>query len=162
MALGDYGFLLIGGRPSFDQVREYSVETGQWREEGRWPRLGTERWGHGCARVGDKIVVAGGRSSTNIIQYSTEVLSISERTTKTVGRLNTARYGHVMVALGGEGGSQELYAIGGYGGLTAAWLSIVERWEEDKMSWVTEVTGLKERRSRMGALVVPTDSVCLT
>ena len=155
MALGDYGFLLIGGSPHYNQVREFDVKSGQWLPEERWPNLQTGRWRHGCSVLADNVVVAAGRDNGNNILSSTEVLSISQRTRKTGGSMNYGREGHAMVSLPGEDG-HTLYVMGG------AYLSSVERWEEDQQSWVTEVTGLQERRRFMGAVAVPTASVCPT
>ena len=158
MALGDYGFLLIGGKPHYNQVREFDVMSGQWLPEKRWPKLQTRRWYHGCSVLGDNVVVAGGDDREINTLSSTEVLSISQRTRKTGGSMNYGREGHAMVSLAGEDG-HTLYVMGGGSG--SMWSS-VERWEEDQQSWVTEVTGLQERREGSGAVVVPTASVCPT
>ena len=161
VALGDHGFLLIGGIPHYDQVREFNMETGQWLEEKRWDKLLTGRYKHGCSVLGDQIVVAGGHDTDGNILNSTEVLSISQKTRKPGGRLHAGRAHHAMVTLGGEGDSHTLYAMGGYVGNSNVERS-VERFDEDKFSWVIEVTGLQEGRTGMGAVAIRTADICPT
>ena len=71
--IGGGSFLLIGGRSSERQVREYSDLNG-WEPQESWPQLKIGRYGHGCGIVGDKVVVAGGYGKT-----TTEIIDISKR-----------------------------------------------------------------------------------
>ena len=99
-------------------IREYQVDVNNptsfdgWQEATKWPQLLTNRRkGPGCARLGQRVIFAGGYSSE--VERSTEVLNLETRTIEYAQDLNTAREYFHIVTITTEG-VERTFALGGY------------------------------------------------
>ena len=114
------------------------------------------RWGHSCARLGDKLVVAGGVSPSFSLLSTTTVLDLGTRQQREVGEMGAARAWFAMAAAGGR-----LVAFGGMGPfLRNAWGDI-EEWDDEAETWVKTDTSMATAMSSFAYLVVNADDICM-
>merc|ERR1712183_670432 len=106
-------FLTING----DKIHEFDAsiagptsEEG-WRDSTLWPTLKTSREDPGCAKIGNKVILAGGNSGGGVLQ-STLVLDITTRTISTGGDMATPR-ALFNLATVSRGGGETTFAIAG-------------------------------------------------
>ena len=143
--------LLIGGNPTFRQVREYNPQSG-WLPEERWDQLASGRSMHSCAATAQEVVVAGGYRSGYL--DSTEILQISTRKRRAGGRLQVPRSYFTMVAI-----QDSIVVLGGQG--RAGRLNSVENWHNTSHTWAIDGSKLKQKRRNMGAVSISTDKICV-
>ena len=163
VVISETSFLVIEGR----DIREYQVDIENptsddgWQEATKWPQLQTERYsGAGCARIGMKIVIAGGSRPA---LRSTEIVDIETGTIQYAGDLNTARENFHILSIT-TAGSERTFALGGYYGSTSldgsSRLDSVEELDPDTMTWTTTTAKLAEKRGDFGAVALPRSLVC--
>ena len=152
--LSETNLLLIGGGTDSiipgTRVAEYSE--GAWME---WPSLYTSRWGHACARLGDKVIIAGGVSPFFTLLSTTTVLDLETREARETGEMSVARTWFGMANMGGR-----LVVVGGMGPLRNAW-GDVEEWVEEEEVWVAREQNMATAMSSFASLVISSEDVCM-
>ena len=113
------------------------------------------RSGPGCAKLGNKVILAGGSNGEEVLQ-STLVLDITTRTISTGGDMATPRYAFNLATIS-RGGGDTTFAIGGESGTEQ--LDTVEEWEEESSTWKA-AGNLDTARSHFGVVTVPKDIIC--
>ena len=110
VAVSDTEIVIIGGPISgdHDQVIRYNSVSNNWTPMGS---LTVGRYGHACTLLQGNIIVAGGLDDNNLAIASTEIIPLSTGTPRPGGNLNTPRFLHSMVTLGGL--YPKVLAIGG-------------------------------------------------
>ena len=150
-------FLAIHGRDvrEFDVVIAGPTSNNGWREAQRWPELKLGRAQNpGCAKVGQKVIIAGGKGSGTM--RSTEVLDLVSRQLTPGGRMATPRmYFHVSTII--SGGEEKMFALAGFDGSTD--LNTAEEWVEKNSTWKA-ANNLIAKRRHFGAVVVPRKLIC--
>jgi len=157
VAITPNSFLAIHGT----DIREFDVSvagpTGSegWQESGRWPALKISRTSQpGCAKIGQKVIIAGGRNGG--VLSSTEVLDLTTRRITSGGEMATPRYFfHVGTIRSRD--QEQLFAIAGHDGSNR--LNTVEEWVESSSSW-KPADNLVEKRNQFGLVPVPRHLVC--
>ena len=159
MAISGTSFLAINEK----EIREFDASVAGptssqgWREEGWWPKMETtSRWGPGCAKLGDKIIIAGGYDGRTTTQ-TTEILDLTSRTISKGGNLVTPRYFFHMITIDNNGDSTTL-ALGGYDGANA--LQSIEKWNPETETWSEVEEQLEEKRDVFGLVALPENLVC--
>jgi len=127
-----------------------------WREEGRWPRLKTRRkaW-PGCAKLGQKVIIAGGYNGETL--RSTEVLDLDTREITAGGDMATPRYWFHLAAIR-IGGEEKVVAVGG-ADASDNQLNSVEEWVEESSTWKA-ADNIAQKRRFFGVVEVPRTLVC--
>lgn len=145
---GDTGGLFGGTR-----VQTYDAETDQMED---WPVLADDRWGHTCAKIGDKVVVAGGVSPMFEIVTSTTVLDLVTRESRQVGEMAGQRAFFGMANLGGI-----VYVFGGQNGMRSSdsWGSL-EVWDELEEGWLPTDETMPTAMNEFGWVVVNANDFC--
>ena len=130
-----------------------------WREEERWPALKTRRIKQpGCAKIGQKVIIAGGYNNGRA-HSSTEVLDLVNRRITSGGEMSTPRlYFHVST-FSTFGGHEQLLALAGWNGSSP--VDTVEEWVGESSTW-RPANSLTERRHKFGAFTAPRQLVCPT
>ena len=124
-----------------------------------WPTLKTSRsLTPGCAKLNNKVIIAGGADNRINIQKSTLVLDITTRTISTGGDMATPRY-YFNLATISRGGGDTTFAIAGYSGSER--LNSVEEWEEESSTWKA-AGNLDTARSSFGVVTIPKNIICPT
>ena len=149
-------FLTING----DKIHEFDAaiagptsEEG-WRDSTLWPTLKTSRYyTPGCAKIGNKVIVAGGYDL-----QSTEVLDITTRTISTGGDMAAPRRWFNLATIS-RGGGETTFAIAGHSG--SEYLNSVEEWEEESSTWKA-AGNLDTARSSFGVVAIPKNIICPT
>jgi len=152
-------FLTING----DKIHEFDAaiagptsEEG-WRDSTLWPTLKTSREDPGCAKIGNKVILAGGNSGGGVLQ-STLVLDITTRTISTGGDMATPRRWFNLATIS-RGGGDTTFAIAGYSG--SEYLNSVEEWEEESSTWKA-AGNLDTARDEFGVVTIPKNIICPT
>ena len=117
--------VVTGGVDHPRHVVQYNVTDGSAR---RLPDLLTGRWDHGCTRLTDGLLVAGG-GWTGSPGRSAEMYETSSDTWREVGQLNIARTGLAITVLG-----EKILAMGGAVGY-GQYNSSVEQFSRETMTW---------------------------
>ena len=73
----------------------YNTADNSWTA---WQNLTEARYGHGCARLGDNIIVAGGHHNWGRLD-STEIIDIATGVVRSGGPLSKPRQDFIMVTL---------------------------------------------------------------
>ena len=158
VVISESSFLVIEEK----HILEYQVDIENptsddgWQDTSKWPQLQTSRssW-PGCARIAQKVVIAGGGSSS---LSSTEIVDLETKTIQYAGNLNTARrFFHILSIT--TGGSERTFALGGDDGSNNVFDS-VEELDPDTMTWNTTPAKLAEKRYAFGAVALPRNLVC--
>ncbi len=130
-------------------VEEFDVDQGQWTSIASLP---TSRWGAGAATIDGKLYVVGGsHKCPHIIIDPVSVNESYDPTTQSWSShapMPTARWGHVVAALGGK-----LYAIGGWDPVSESILPTVEAYDPATDSW-SKLADLRTARVGAAAVVV--------
>ena len=113
------------------------------------------RWGHACARLGDKVIIAGGVSPLFSLLSSTTVLDLTTREQREVGDMAEARAWFGMATL-----DQKVIVYGGMGPYRNAWGDIQE-WSDEVEGWVTQEDTMATAMSSFGSIVISTTDVCV-
>lgn len=160
ISISPTSFLAIDGNHihEFDADIAGPTSINGWREAGRWPRLSTTRWSWpGCAKLGQKVIIAGGVKSAEFLR-STEVLDLGSREITTGGDLATPRtYFHLATIV--RGGQEKVYAVAGQGDPEGHELNTVEEWVEASSTWKA-ADNLPQKRMLFGAVTVARSYVC--
>jgi len=151
-------FLTIFGTGirEFDTAIAGPTSSEGWREEGHWPELKTIRqYRLGCAKVGQKVIIAGGyRNGASL--SSTEVLDLVDRRISSGEKMASPRNGfHLATII--SGGEEKMFALAGYDGST--YLNEVEEWVEANSTWKA-ANNLVEKREGFGSVAVPRNLIC--
>jgi len=124
--LSDTEFVILGGIRDKTQARMYSTTKKKWTE---WPKLSEAVYGQSCVRIGDKVIMAGGRDSNGVTRR-TVIIDIKTGSAREVASLKYPRDGAGMeiyrgrtVILGGRDAS-------GYRSDGEVWNMDTETWEE--------------------------------
>ena len=164
VAISGTSFLAIHLR----EIREFDTSVAGptssqgWREKGWWPKMETSRFAWpGCAKLGDKIIIAGGwgRSTRPTLQ-TTEILDLTSRTISKGGNLVTPRSYFQMITIDNNGDSTTL-ALGGVDGDDNT-LKSIEKWKPETETWSEVEDQLEEERSLFGLVAAPKNLVCLS
>ena len=143
----------------FIHYRVYDIVGKSWTT---WQNLKHERFGHGCAKLGNKIIVAGGKNYAERLS-STEIIDVTTGVVKNGGPMISPRQNFQLVTLGG-GLFQKILAIGGYNSWTAQTIKCDvdydEEWNDDSETWKVNPIKLQTPRHMFGAVVVPKSTVC--
>ena len=160
VVISETSFLVIYDR----DIREYQVDIENptsddgWQEATKWPQLQTSRYyWPGCAKIGMKIVIAGGLSDSESTLRSTEIVDIERRTIQYAGDLNIARRNFHIITISTDG-SERTFALGGYDG--SSLLDSIEELDMDTMTLNTTPAKLAEKRYVFGAVALPRSLVC--
>merc|ERR1712061_195350 len=126
-----------------------------WRDSTLWPTLKTMRIGHSCAKIGNKVILAGGNYGGGALQ-STLVLDITTRTVSSGGDMATPRKWFNLATIS-RGGGETIFALGGWSGSED--LDTVEEWEEETSTWKA-AGNLDTPRISFGVVTIPKDIIC--
>ena len=143
-----------------NDIREFDVaiagptSTDSWRDASRWPKLKTRGGPRpGCAKVGQKVIIAGGANDG-----STELLDLIDRSITSTGNMAMPRR-KFPIATVISGGKVRTFALGGYISSTSTGVDTVEEWVEESSTW-KGADSLTEARYGFGAVAVPRALVC--
>ena len=150
-------FITVRGRNIHEFDAGYAGPTSEegWRDSARWPTLTTSRYQGGCAKTGNKVIIAGGHSS-GAYHKSTEVLDIETRTISTGGDMASPRAYFNLATVNSEG-RDRLFALGGLNGKWS--VATVEEWVEGSSTW-KEAERLTQRRHHFAVAAVPKNMIC--
>ena len=112
----------------------------------------------GCAKLGDKIIIAGGYDGGAL--QTTEILDLTSRTISKGGNLVTPRRFFHMITIDNNGDSTTL-ALGGFDD-DANELKSIEKWNPETETWSKEEAQLEEKRNAFGLVAVPKSLICLS
>jgi len=146
VAISPTELLLVGGYNTFNNILKYNIESRTWTEFGS---LLEGRLNHRCFFHGGKVVVVGGYLALN----STEIINISDGTSRKVGDLNVARRLHGM-GIAHINGKSKLIV---FGGRTTAGhnLDSIEEWDEESETWTMSTMKLSEAKEQFGYCQLP-------
>ena len=158
VAISSTSFLAIYER----EIREFDISIAGptsskgWRN--LWPKMERRRtnW-PGCAKVGNKVIVAGGSDSSTALQ-TTEILDLETRGISKGGNLVTARCFFHIITFDNNGDSTTL-AVGGRG-VGDSYLKTIEKWNPKTETWSEEKDQLGEKRGFFGMVAAPKSQVC--
>jgi len=125
-----------------------------WKE---WPRLKSYRSHPGCAKIGNKVIFAGGQKSGEKLR-STEVLDITTRTTYMGGDMASPRSGLNLATLT-INWQNKVFAIAGWNSKES--VSTVEEWVEESSTW-REAGRTTTARTHFGVVALPKEFICPT
>ena len=111
----------------------------------------------GCAKLGDKVIIAGGFDYPTTLQ-TTEILDLTSRTISKGGNLVTPRRFFHMITFDNNGDSTTL-ALGGLDGGSNR-LKSIEKWNPETETWSEVEEQLEEKRNSFGLVAVPKNLVC--
>lgn len=143
VALNSQSILVIGGSYDKNQVMQFNTTTRSWFT---WPNLPISVYEHACLNIGDKIIIAGGRTSEYIA--STLILDTTTRQTTYGGDMSTSRTWYQLGRMGGK-----VVAIGGYDGSKR--LETIEELDESNFTWSVSAHRLNIGRSHFALLSIP-------
>ena len=119
--------------------------------------LKTSRVYPGCAKIGNKVIIAGGHYNGRYFR-STEVLDISTRKSSVGGDMATAR-AYLNLATISSGGGQKLFAVAGRIIAHGRATNTVEEWMEESSTW-KEAGSLSRARDHFGLVTLPKGLIC--
>jgi len=158
----DGGILAIGGlgRNKTGNTVEKSVEYYEIGNVYNFPKISnfndmiTSRSGHSCTEVPGSnftVIVSGGTEGFGQpAMRNAEIFDWNTNSWKNVARMNYARFGHAVVAVGGK-----VFAIGGDDRNPNNILTSIEEYDINRNSWNVIQTKLKKPRSNFGVTLVP-------
>ena len=149
----------------FDAATDGPTGLDGWKS-GYWPELKTPRVEQGCAKVGQKVIIAGGYNPNDayaeVLLRSTEVLDLVSRQITSGGDLAVGRrLFHVGTIF--SGGEEMMFALAG---TTDRWnppeggLNSTEEWVEESSTWRKGMSSLVEGRAAFAAVTVPAKLIC--
>ena len=175
VGLTDTSFLVIDGTHIWEFDAATAGPTGGegWKAAGYWPALKTSRRHSGCAKIGQKVIIAGGSEKLNKrsdgeVLSSTEVLDLVSRQILPGEDMATPRvFFHVATII--IEGEEKTFAVGGSRSTLSDrralynpdsyFLNTVEEWVEESSTWKA-ADNLVANRAVFGAAVVPRELVC--
>ena len=162
VSISPTSFLAIYGNiiREFDVAIAGPTSSEGWRHAERWPLLkqGPRTSQPGCAKIGEKVVIAGG--SYNPPLSSTDVLDLVDRRISSGGEMAKPRRDfHIGTII--LHGQEKMFALAGLYGDNSKHLTTVEEWVEASSSWKAADSSI-EKRAYFGATVVPRQLICPT
>ena len=130
----------------FDAAVAGPTSNNGWQDAAKWPALKTSRYSSTCAKLGNKVIILGSYSST-------EVLDLEGRAIIAGGDMARARI-YFSIATGSKWGKELLFGLGGNNAQ-----STVEEWVEESSSWKA-ADNLGTHRQEFNAVSVPKHLVC--
>ena len=158
--ISELSFLTIYGK----NIREYQVDVSHptsnngWQSPSKFPQLQTARSHQpGCSKIGDKVVIGGGKDPAGGTLRSTEILNLLTRTISYAGDMTSPRQ-HFDMAKVWRNGREILLAFGGLsvGPSGGTELNSVEEFDTSSNTWTRPLT-LQENRVASSAVALPTD-----
>lgn len=138
--------LVTGGRDGDNRVVELDIVTGQYR---RMSDMTEEREGHGCTRIGNKVVVVGGwRDKTS------EILDLDTETWSMAGNMTKERWAAQLVTVNGR-----VLVMGGED-VDGNRLDTVEELDMGRRTWRRLGVRMKRQRREFAATVINKNLVC--
>ena len=138
--------LVTGGRSGGRKVVELDIVTGKYRQ---LPDMREERRGHGCTRIGNKVVVAGGYEDK-----SSEILDLDTETWSSAGDMTTERGYPQLVTVNGR-----VVVMGGEDGDKND-LDTVEELDMGQRTWRRLGVRMKKPKYAFGATVINKSILC--
>ena len=154
VAISPTELLLVGGATSLNKIMKYKIGS---RTSTEFGSLLQGRYNHSCFFLGGKVVVTGGYDDWNIDKWikSTEIINLSDGTSRKVGDLNVARDNHGM-GIAHINGKSKLIVFGGFSGSAwHGWLDSIEEWDEESETWKTSTMKLSEANCLFGYCQIP-------
>jgi len=160
--IGPTSFLSIHGTDirEFDAAIAGPTSNEGWQEAGRWPALKTYRSGQpGCAKIGQKVIIAGGKGRKGETLSSTEVLDLINRRITSGGEMAMPRRGfHIATVI--SGGEEKMFALAGDNDNDSLPpLATMEEWVEESSTWKA-ADNLVQRRYVFDVVTAPAHLVC--
>ena len=142
----------------FDSAIAGPTSVEGWRDAGRWSRLKIGRHSQpGCAKLGRKVIIAGGYSYDVGTLRSTEVVDLDSREVTAGGDLASPRkYFHLATIR--RGGEEKMFAVAGMSN-SSTYHNTVEKLVES-VTWRKADSFLAQGRGFHGAVAVPRDYIC--
>jgi len=154
-------FLAIEGADicEFDAAIDGPTSINGWREAGRLKTNYRVGW-PGCAKIGQKVIIAGGYNNGEGLR-SSEVLDLDSREITAGGDMASPRRWFHLATIR-RGGQEKVFAVGGSSDDRTRYLNTVEELveEEESTTWATADSFLGERRGVFGALALPEEFLC--
>ena len=166
-------FLTIAGQDiwEFDAAIAGPTNSAGWREAARWPRLKTYRSSMGCAKIGQKVIIAGDElvDRGTLTSTRTVVLDLTSRRITSEGDMAAPRYNfHAATIL--SGGREKMFTLAGVGNLaglgkaggSASFTAVntVEEWVEANSTWKAAASLVVRRGEAFAVAVVPRQLIC--
>jgi len=142
----------IGGT----RVQTYDAETDEMEN---WPELTVFRYGQACAKIGDKVIIAGGWDQFLTTLTSTTVLDLVTRESSEAGDMLVQRAFFGMANIDGS-----IFLFGGLGDGTSTSDSSkgsLEMWNEEEEMWYPTDESMPTTMNGFGMLIVNVTDVCL-
>ena len=166
VAVGPTSFLLLGGKdPSTatksDKIHQYSSEDGSWTT---WTStLITARHLHACQKLGNKVIVAGGKidqipQTPLEVSRSSVVLDLDTQTVRMAGDMARGRFGFGMFRVGFTG-REILLTFGSQRFVNFDAGSLLQQWSPEDETWLAS-PAVQEHASFFSALTVEADLIC--
>merc|ERR1712106_1260356 len=118
-----------------------------------WPDLEHSRTGHSCAKIGNKVIVAGGYGGGTYLT-STEVIDIGTKIIHAGGPLNEARgfFGMATVSWPVASGEQKTVAFGGIKSVRSIKTNYdsIEIWDDANETWEIDLITLDKKNNDFG------------
>ena len=132
-----------------------------WRDERRWPRLKSSRTAKpGCAKLGQKVIIAGGYNHGGEVLSSTEVLNLNSREITAGGDMASPRSWFHLATIR-RGGEEKVFALGGWMDGSTVLNTVEELVEvEESTTWEKADSFLTERRGYFGTVALPKELIC--
>ena len=115
-------------------------------------------YGPGCAKLGQKVIIAGGNNGETF--RSTEVLDLDSREIIAGGDMAKPRRWFHLATIR-RGGQEKVFAVAGFD--EYEYLNTVEEWVEENSTWSLQwrkVDLLAERQGSFGAVAVLKEFIC--
>ena len=149
VAISPTELFLVGGAKTENKILKYNINCRIWTKFGS---LLQERWGHRCFFHGGNVVVTGG-VRFEVWLKSTEIINISDGTSRKVGILNVARGYHGM-GIAHINGKSKLIVFGGYNSVDG-YLDSIEEWDDETETWTMSTMKLSESKGAFGYCQLP-------
>ena len=152
VAISKTDFLLVGGSGTYNRILKYNIEsrTFNWQ----WTEIGSLLQGredHRCFFHGGKVVVTGGYFGGYL--KSTEIINISDGTSRKAGDLNVAR-SHLGMGIAHINGKSKLIVFGGETG-HMQYTDSIDEWDDESETWTMSSMKLSEAKRKFGYCQLP-------
>jgi len=138
------------------RVQTYDADTDEMEN---WPALAVLRWGHACAKIGDKVIIAGGLDQFFTISTSTTVLDLVTRESSEAGDMLVQR---AFFGMANIDGSIFLFGGRGIGMRKFDSKGSLEVWNEEEEMWYPTDESMPTVMNGFGMLIVNVTDVCLS
>ena len=152
VAISPTELLLVGGLQTKDKILKYNIEGKAWTYVGE---LLQGRWNHRCYFYHGKLIVTGGFNGEYL--NSTEIINVSNGTSKRAGNLNVRRVGHGMGIIQ-RNGKSNLIVFGGYN-KDGLYNDSVEEWDDISQIWKETRMKLSESKGYFGYCQIPQSKI---